>query len=452
MKKQTFIFKTLFVLLLTGGVLTACSSDDDTEQESVMQTGKTYGMTVTATKGNTDSKERKAAAHTTRALSLTDNALYATWAKTEHVYFRDRDNNVKFSGSLQPQSEGATVKLNGTITPSVTLSLPIEVTLIFPRKEWDYTGQVGTLTDIAARYDYATANANISSINGNNVEASQSVSFENQQAIVRFILKDNTNGNLNATSLRISAKGLMTSEIDYGDITITPTHATNEFFAALRGIRSAQVSLTATVGSDTYIYKRDPVTFTNGSFYPITLKMHKTSYPIELANVTDDHIGSVVGQNEMVYPNASAATSAGTVAVAMIAYVGTASNCTHGLAIALTDENSTMNQSAAVTAAAGHAAISGGTWRLPTLMDWQYLFIGCGNGESYSNTPGTVDSSALNSKLASVGTALLINGSRYWSSTNYYCPLFNTDATCSLSEFDQNNGWTQHHVRAVLAF
>lgn len=118
-------------------------------------------------------------------------------------------------------------------------------------------------------------------------------------------------------------------------------------------------------------------------------------------------------------------------------------------AIALNDEGE-GNQEMAKSAAASHIAVSGGKWRLPTLTDWQYMLIGCGNGATYSNEPGTVDYTALNSKLGTVGTALHNDGRYYWSSdNNYYCPLFSPNGDCKLS-FTNEGG--SCNVRAVLAF
>ena len=450
--KTTTIVKTSFFLLLAGGLFTACSSDDDgAKQTNVMEAGKTYTLTVTASKGSDE-----AAAKERRALTMDNGTIRATWAKKEQVFYRDRDWNLQYSGYLKPQSEGKTVLLNGTISSSADLVLPIDIKLIFPKKDWDYTGQVGTLSDIAANYDYATTTANITSIEAYRMDASVPVTFKNEQSIVKFTLKDNANAAVNVSSLRISAKGLVKNidepfgDEEFGDIIVTPANATNEVFAALRGIKNAQVTLTATVGSDYYIFKRDNVTFNNGAYKAITVKIHKINYPVSLSEVTQDHIGSVVGRNGKVYPNASAAESDGTVAEAMIVYVGTESNCTHGLAIALNDEGETI-QDAAKSAAASHTAVSGGTWRLPTLTDWQYMLIGCGNGATYSNEPGTVDYTALNSKLGTVGTALHNDG-RYWSSTNYFCPVFTPEGNCDMTSFDQTGGMLSVYARAVLAF
>jgi len=452
--------KMLSALLAATVLLTACSGDDDSdsqEQQNVMLAGKTYFMSVKADKSNNGS----AAARATRAL---DANLNASWDTNDTVFIRDKDNNVRFEGSLTPDQNGTTAWLNGNISPTVPLELPIDVTLIFPKKEWSYESQKGTIADIAANYDFATATAKITQVDGDNVGAATSVNFANQQAIVKFTLcdKDNSNASLLASSLRISSKGLQIGEEDTGDITITPATATSEFYAALRGVSgSPRVTLTATVpsegGTDTYIYNNvNGITFHNGSYYPITVKMHKVTYPVALANVTDDYIGSVVGQNGNVYPSAEAATAARTTAVAMVAYVGTESNCTHGLAIALADESSAMNQNAmnqndAIETASSKTEVTSETWwRLPTMQDWKYMLIGCGNGENPS-TSSSVDCSALNSKLATVGTALNNDGSCYWSSSNYNCPQF-LKAEVDLSMADGNNGYSLHYVRACLSF
>ena len=432
--------KYLSILLIIGLALTACSSDDNVVEQKTLEPGKTYYLTVDATKGSDA---------TTRALTLSGSTLTPTWATTEHVYVK---GSTWATGSLSPDANAATARLNGAIT-GITGDLPQNLTLQFPQQTWSYTGQVGTIADIAAKYDYATATAHITAIDGTNITASSAVTFTNQQAIVKFTLQDKNNGNaaINATSLRISANGLKTSDTETGDITITPASATSEIFAALSGISSTNVTLTAVAGGKTYVYNKSGVSFDNGGYYEITVKMHEATEGTDLANVTTDYIGWVVGQNGKVYSAADKATAAGTTAVAMVAYVGSASNCTHGLAVALADE-SDMNQSSAITAASTtkntNTAVTNGTWRLPTIQDWQYILIGCGNGATSSDL-GTVGIGSLNAKLASVGTAL--TPGCYWSSIAYYCPYISS-TTVDLSRTDANSGLTLYHVRACLAF
>ena len=62
----------------------------------------------------------------------------------------------------------------------------------------------------------------------------------------------------------------------YGDLTVTPANATNEMTVALRNENASAdaYTLTATVGGATYNYTKSGVTFENGKYYAITVKMN----------------------------------------------------------------------------------------------------------------------------------------------------------------------------------
>ena len=239
---------------------------------------RTYSMSVDATKSGDA---------LTRALELNGNTLSATWVTTENVYVQGttvtNPSTFWFDGSIQPQSAGTSTLLNGQISlPSGWTGIisdyvgeAPEFTLQFPRSgELDYTGQVGTLEDIAAKYDYAIATAVRFDIKGDHIDGTNSASFENQQAIVKFTLINKAdNSALNASSLTISAIGLVQSGSTTGSITITPSSPTNVVFAALRNILSTNVTLTAIVGDKTYTCNKSGVSFLNGNYYDINLKM-----------------------------------------------------------------------------------------------------------------------------------------------------------------------------------
>ena len=164
-------------------------------------------------------------------------------------------------------------------------------------------------------------------------------------------------------------------------------------------------------------------------------------------------VGEIVGSDGKAYAVADKDNlPSGVTAVAMIAYVGTASDCAHGLAIALADESGKKNYGAAVTACSGKVAVTGGTWRLPSIKDWQYMFIGCGASGSYSASPSSMSNSGLASKLTTAqGDAL--KAELYWSSTAI-------DDDCAWSvRFDSNPALfceddrsEEYPVRACLAF
>lgn len=255
---------SLAALLIAVIAMTACSSGDTIIDEPINEpilkpdTPKTYTMTINATKEG---------AATTRALELSDKTLNATWATTENVYVQK--GSTWATGSLKPQTDGTTATLKGTLS-DITIAAGDDLTLQFPRSGApDYTGQVGTLTDIAAKYDYATATVKVASISsaGNINPEAATTTFTNQQAIVKFTLMkkfDNSN-------LEIPASTALTVNDGTNNYKVTPASATNVLFVAIPA--TSTVNLSTTVGSYTYTYEKTGVTLTNGKYYAIVVKM-----------------------------------------------------------------------------------------------------------------------------------------------------------------------------------
>ena len=195
------------------------------------------------------------------------------------------------------------------------------------------------------------------------------------------------------------------------------------------------------------------VTYT-GTKKIIGVKAEKKAAAKTLAEATSEDIGKIAGKDGKIYATKADAEAVATGnAVAMIAYVGTASDCAHGLAIALADE-SAMNWGNAGTACSGKAAVTGGTWRLPSDKDWQYMFIGCGSSGSYSTPTFAMEKSysGLASKLTTAQGAAL-QSEFYWSSTKdepngAWGVVFNG----SNATFYMEDKTVDHKVRACLAF
>lgn len=271
------------VLLTIGLALTACSSDDSNTE----QVYRTYTMTIDATKGANEAASRAA----TRALSLDGNTLNSLWATTERVYVQGKkvsDNSYFwFEGSLQPQSAGTTTQLNGVISLPTSFSISIDdaigtphkLTLQFPRPYvLDYTGQIGTLADIAAKYDYARAEEVMVDIEADKVVGVEPVTFVNQQAIVKFTLKDKADGTtlLNPTALTIQY-GEESLSLTSIPSTTYGTNGNGVLYVAIPGFSDKAVTLTATVADATYTFTKSDVTFVNGQYYEINVKMKKNT-------------------------------------------------------------------------------------------------------------------------------------------------------------------------------
>lgn len=283
-KKNNMKIKNYFGVLLTAGLaLTACSSDDSNTE----QVRTTYTMTIDATKGANEAASRA----TTRALTLTGSTLNATWATTERVYVQGRkvsDNSYFwFEGSIQPQYAGTTTRLNGVISLPTGFSISIDdaigtphkLTLQFPRPYiLDYTGQIGTLADIAAKYDYAKAEEVMVDIEADKVVGVEPVTFVNQQAIVKFTLLDKANGTtlLNPTALTIQY-GEESLSLTSIPSTTYGTNGNGVLYVAIPGFSDKAVTLTATVADDTYTFTKSGITFVNGEYYEINVKMKKNT-------------------------------------------------------------------------------------------------------------------------------------------------------------------------------
>ena len=184
----------LAALLMAGAAFTACSSDDNIANETqlpVNPTGK-YTMTVNASKGGDA---------TTRALSLDGKTLNATWAAGEQVTVYNVTKSAALGGYLEAQSAGASTTLKGSLTGTVEAGDELRLSFLNPV----YSGQNGTLAYIAANCDYAKATVTVASVDGGNITTAAAANFANQQAIVKFTLKDADGNNLNASSLTIAA-------------------------------------------------------------------------------------------------------------------------------------------------------------------------------------------------------------------------------------------------------
>ena len=168
-----------------------------------------------------------------------------------------------------------------------------------------------------------------------------------------------------------------------------------------------------------------------------------------LTSATTDDVGKLVATDGSLFATADEATAAGKTAAAMIAYV---SSTGHGLAIALSNEDSYPRYSNAGSTAAAHLpVVTGHAWSLPTKEDWQNMIIGCGYTGGASNY---MQITGLKTKLAAVGSSL--PETIYWTDTiadAIYVWHFSPDGNNgSFSSSVRSDSDSELAVRAVLAF
>lgn len=244
------------VLLMASAVtFVSCSKD---EEPTV--SGK-FTLTVNASKGTPATKD----------LSLDDehNDLTASWKQGEKVYVHNNTTGEDLDGYLEAQSNGVNTVLKGSLTGDIAVGN--KLSLRFCSSD-NYTSQQGTIEWIAENCDLATATVEVTDISTPSVTTTDAA-FANQQAIVKFSLRNNDNtADINATKLKVTVDGTTTYTIDpEGDATA------NVLYVALPGFENKEVTLTATVEEEDTEYEYTKtvsgITFVNGQYYTVTVGM-----------------------------------------------------------------------------------------------------------------------------------------------------------------------------------
>ncbi len=434
MKKYLY---NIFMLAAVAVAFVSC------EKENTPVDG-TFTLTVDASKEGTKG---------TKQLGLDGSTLNATWAAGEQVKVYIGETLL---GTLTPQTTGsAHTKLSGTLEGTIAVDDVLTLKFLSP----DYGSQDGTLAYIAANCDYAVATVTVSGFSGDatkTIETTGHANFVNQQAIVKFTLKDTSNADISATQFVVNDGAT--------DYTINPASAASEIYVAIPGFRWQTVRLTATVGSVGYTYKKSDATFTNGQYYEITVKM-TGPYPL-LSTATTADYGKVVCAAGHLH-DAKTAVPAGCTAVGIL---GKVTSTGHGLILALKNALSqtwnTINGWATVKTYAGTTlkvlpddssvrgvelksytalgATAVSNWAVAQKDDYEAIFTNLGS--TVINGGRTYDAN-VNDYITGVGGSPL--SSYYWSAT------WNTDYR---SWYFYKDYWSytvneqRYFVRPVLGF
>ena len=243
------IFYTAAALMMAGSVLTGCSGADEMADVQP-ETQKTFRLSVNASKGAA-----------TRTLTDDGTSLSAAWNSTDVVAVYKGETKV---GELTPEAAAATSKLTGEVT-----GVEVNDNLVLKFGVADnYAVQDGTLDGIDATCNYAEAEVTVTEIAGDAVTTTDAA-FENQQSIFKFSISDYQGDPLSVDNLVISIAGVTA-------VTVTPSEAKSELYAALPAVAEASdFQFDATSGTDNYSFAKKDATVTAGKFFTSSLKMQR---------------------------------------------------------------------------------------------------------------------------------------------------------------------------------
>ena len=289
MKKYLLSISAVTAMLAMTSVFTACSSDDD-EQKSL-----THGtLILDADKSNYADVDESG----TRALAVDGTTIKTYWDKDKDKVTVFASNWKNSLGTLTPQPDKVPAgspeyrtKLEGPITYS-NLKVGDALNLIFPRPEWQYTGQKGTIEDISENFDYITTDISVVYIDpnttGNPVYSTTALFGKAQQAIVKFTLlngdgsalqlPDNPELSITTASNQLVTKCNLdgTAAEKGGALIIKKENSSNEFYVAIRNNNEDKDQYTLSIKDKNgkfLTYTKSDITFARGDYKKINVKM-----------------------------------------------------------------------------------------------------------------------------------------------------------------------------------
>ena len=314
MKNQLF---TLAAVLTASAALTSCSNELQVENELV-QEGiselKSYTVVIHATKPDNDAL--------TRAISEEGGgALSTSWAANEKVYAYKADTGTPVDVTLTADdidptnSKKATLKFN---FGGATFAENDQIVLYYQKvKEdyGDYSGQVGTLDDIAANFDRMKATVRVQAVNpSHEILSTTPAVFVRQQAITKFTVKkkaDDSDLAIDPLSIKVGA---------LEPLSIDPASAKNEIWVALPGRASS-----ASADEKTYKFETTAdgkqygvsksVDLVNNKYYTATLTMGRDIQKITVTGLpagspaTQGYTGAAVNVTGATSSESEAMTS-----------------------------------------------------------------------------------------------------------------------------------------------
>ena len=290
-------------LIAVIGLLAIVSCSKEMVEEPV-QSPKFYTLSITAGKGGMD----------TKALNLDGTTLNATWTAGDEVSVYKGDNLL---GTLTAKSSGPNTRLEGTVTGDIQAEDVLTLKFMSP----DYTSQDGTLTgfdhSIDKVCDYAVATVTVKAIDGsNNITIKETAaSFENQQAIVKFVLYNNKSASKKTCASRLTVK------VGSGEpyFLVYPDDFSTEYYVAIPGFTDQTVYLVAHEQGVLRTFVKSGVSFENGKYYVVSLEVVPHTFTIADGERVYFSQGNLVydgskwyfhdNQYDRVHPEGASATS-----------------------------------------------------------------------------------------------------------------------------------------------
>ncbi len=510
-RKNIFKLMALALLMPAMMLLTACGNEDEvvnpektqngnTQTESTAQKGYPLQVTVNATRKDTR-------AH------FNESTMKLEFSAGDKLYvYGNHDTVGFFAGTLDMVSEGT---FSGTIyttnpydgTADALLSgASLVGALLLPNDFGTYKylsiSGSGCSTEVSLNPNRVFTTSKTTALEQFSYEYSFGYSSGFALTPDNAILNFTITGLTPSTEVNVALTG--PNDLNISEKVTTNASGTATFAIGIKSSTDLN-NLSLTVGGNAIPLASGSKTLEAGKIYNINRS-------VVFSNATAEDVGKVIGANGRIYTNVSAASAAGTTAVAMIAYVGSAGSVDtgngvyKGLAIAMSDANGgsacqwyttyaeatcvsksddlatalgfkngiastkTLTTDGHTHAAATAARNNNGTaapsctsgWFLPSIGQWNLIVKGIVTKKAGSEVAVDLTESLNRTYVAYKNLNPVINdaggsslqedsGEEYWSSSEYNSSYI-WNVYFGMGEADTHRKDYSAYVRSVLAF
>lgn len=266
----------LFSMAALALAMAACSNEDSA-LENAAPAQQQGAMKFTATLAAPGSGAITRTTYTEVTSGDDAGKINVVWKAGDQIYLYDLTNGAECTATVGTPAADGSATISGTFNYDVEAEENITATYPASAVNDDFNAkfasQAGTIAYIQDNLDYRKGTSTIS-VDGTDATLATALQMESQIAIWKLTLQDNaaTPAALSATKVTIK-KG---SEVIAATTDIT---ATSAVYLALNlksgNISGADITIEATVGSDTYTYSKSGVSLAKGNYYQSTLKMAK---------------------------------------------------------------------------------------------------------------------------------------------------------------------------------
>ena len=325
----------LFSIAALALAMAACSNEDSA-LENAAPAQQQGAMKFTATLAAPGSGATTRTTYTEVTSGADAGKINVAWKAGDQIYLFDEEEGQVCTATVGTTAADGSATISGTFDYSVEAGEDITATYPASAKNDDFNAkfasQAGTIAYIQDNLDYRIGTSTIS-VDGDQATLATALKMDSQIAIWKLTLQDNAATPAALSATKVTIKNGSTVIAATTDIT-----ATSAVYLALNlksgNISGADITIEATVGSDTYTYSKSGVSLAKGNYYQSTVTMAKVlTYPVALSAVTADYIGSVVCSDGNVYPAKTAAPSGKTA----VGILGKVTATGHGLILALKD-------------------------------------------------------------------------------------------------------------------